>query len=96
MRNFAQLLLIAAFNLRCLADSHVELELDATNLAAAEEKAGGRGNVGGGKAQAVFAGVGCGEGELAIGAATLRDNAVIVVEEFIDGYVDALAGGQRW
>lgn len=43
----------------------------------------------------MFAGVGCGEGELAIGAATLRDDTVIIVEEFIDGYVDALGRGQR-
>jgi hypothetical protein len=38
----------------------------------------------------VVAGVGGGEGEFAAAAAALRHDAVVVVEDFVDGYEDAL------
>ena len=55
-----------------------------------EEVAGGCGHVGGREAQAVVAGVGGGEDEFAGGFGALGDDAVVVVEGFVDGYEDAL------
>ena len=61
-------------------------------MAAGEEEAGGGGDVGRGEAEAVVAGVGGGEGEFAGGGGALGDDTVVVVEGFVDGYEDALAG----
>jgi len=55
-----------------------------------EEEAGGRGHVGRGEAEAVVAGVGGGEDEFAAAFGALGDDAVVVVEGFVDGYEDAL------
>jgi hypothetical protein len=40
----------------------------------------------------VLAAVGSGEGEAAAGGAPLRDDAVVVVKGFLDGYEDARVG----
>lgn len=62
-----------------------------------EEVAGGRGHVGRREAQAVVAGVGGGEDEFTAGLGALGDDAVVVVEGFVDGYEDALFfDGVRW
>ena len=84
------LVLVRALDLRGVADGHVELELDAAGRAAVEEEAGGRGHVGRGEAEAVVAGVGGGEDEFAAALGALGDDAVVVVEGFVDGYEDAL------
>jgi len=84
------LVLVRALDLRSVADGHVELELDAAGLRAVEEEAGGRGHVGGREAEAVVAGVGGGEDEFAAGLGALGDDAVVVVEGFVDGYEDTL------
>ena len=55
-----------------------------------EEEAGSRGHVGRGEAEAVVAGVGGGEDEFAAALGALGDDAVVVVEGFVDGYEDAL------
>ena len=39
----------------------------------------------------MLAGVGGGEGELSEPGAALGDDAVVVVEDFVDGYEDALS-----
>ena len=82
--------------MRRLADSHVEFELDAADLRAGEEVAGGGGDVSGGEAEAVVARVGGGEGEFAGAGAALGDDAVVVVEGFVDGYEDALYMLCKW
>lgn len=84
------LVLVRALDLGSVADGHVELELDAAGLGAVEEVAGGRGDVGGREAETVVAGVGGGEDEFAAGLGALGDDAVVVVEGFVDGYEDAL------
>lgn len=55
-----------------------------------EEVAGGRGHVGWGEAEAVVAGVSGGEDEFAAGLGALGDDAVVVVEGFVDSDEDAL------
>ena len=55
-----------------------------------EEETRGRGHVGWGEAEAVVAGVGGSEDEFAAGLGALGDDAVVVVEDFVDGYEDAL------
>jgi hypothetical protein len=55
-----------------------------------EEEARCRGHVGGREAEAVVAGVGGGEDEFAAGLGALGDDAVVVVEGFVDGNEDAL------
>jgi hypothetical protein len=57
-----------------------------------EEVPAGCGHVGGCEAEAVVAGVGGGEDEAAAGFGALGDDAVVVVEGFVDGYEDALFG----
>jgi len=88
--HLAHLPFIAALDGRGLADGHVELEFDAAHAAAGEEEPGGRGDVGRGEAEAVVARVRGREGEFACAGAALRDDAVVVVEGFVDGDVDAL------
>ena len=48
-------------------------------------------------ADAVLTAVGCAEGESALGLAALRDDTVVVVKRFLDGYVygDVLLGEER-
>ena len=84
------LVLVRALDLGGVADGHVELELDAACGLAGEEEAAGRGHVGGREAEAVVTGVGGGEDEFAAGLGALGDDAVVVVEGFVDGYEDAL------
>jgi hypothetical protein len=86
------LVLVRALDLGGVADGHVELELDAADLRAVEEEARGGGNVGGREAEAVVAGVGGCEDEFAARGGALGDDAVVVVEGFVDGYEDALYG----
>ena len=90
LHHLAHLVLVRALDLARFADDHVELEADAADLVAAEEVAGEGGDVGRGEAEAVVAGVGGGEGEFAGAGAALRDDAVVVVEGFVDGDEDAL------
>lgn len=52
--------------------------------------AGRRVDVGGREAESMLARVGGCEGEFAIGPAALGDNTVVVVEQLVDGDVDAL------
>jgi len=61
-----------------------------------EEEAGGCGHVGRGEAEAVVAGVGGGEDEFAAALGALGDDAVVVVEGFVDGYEDALVVVRLW
>jgi hypothetical protein len=86
------LILVRTLDFRSVADGHVELELDAADGRTGEQEATGRGYVGGREAQAVVASVGGGEDEFAAGLGTLGDDAVVVVEDFVDGYEDALSG----
>jgi hypothetical protein len=90
------LVLVRALDLRSVADGHVKLKLDAAGLSAVEEEAGGRRHVGGREAEAVIAGVGGGEDEFATGLGALGDDAVVVVEGFVDGYEDALCVVRLW
>jgi hypothetical protein len=55
-----------------------------------EEVPAGCRDVGGREAEAVVAGVGSGEDEAPAGFGALGDDAVVVVEGFVDGYEDAL------
>lgn len=84
------LVLVRRLDLRAVADGHVQLELDPAHLRAGEEEARRRGDVGRREAQAVVAGVGGREDEFAGGGGALRDDAVVVVEGFVDGDEDAL------
>ena len=59
-------------------------------MVAAEEVAGEGGDVGGGEAESVVTGVCGGEGEFACAAASLRHDAVVVIEGFFYGDVDDL------
>jgi hypothetical protein len=88
------LVLVRALDLGGVADGHVELELDAADLRAVEEEAGRGGHVGRREAEAVVAGVGGCEDEFAAGGGALGDDAVVVVEGFVDGYEDALC--EEW
>lgn len=90
LHHFSNLILVTAFDLRGLADCEIKLELDPADLRAGEEEAGGCGDVGRGEADAVLAGVGGGEGEFAEPGAALGDDAVVAVEDFVDGDEDAL------
>ena len=65
-------------------------------MVAAEEVAAEGGDVGGGEAEAVVTGVGGGEGEFTRAAAALVDDAVVIVEDFVDGYGDALIRMCEW
>lgn len=88
--NILDLILVRALDFGGVADGHVEFELDAADLRAGEEEARCCGNVGGREAEAVVAGVGGGEDEFAAGRGALRDDAVVVVEGFVDGNEDTL------
>lgn len=55
LHHLPDLVLVAALDLRSLADSHVEFELDPADLRAGEEEAGGRGDIGGGEAEPMVA-----------------------------------------
>jgi hypothetical protein len=73
-----------------VADGHVQLEFNSAGGRAVVEKAAGCGHVGGCEAEAVVAGVGGGEDEFPGGFGALGDDAVVVVEGFVDGYENAL------
>lgn len=90
LHHFTHLVLVRALNLARLANNHIKLESDATDLVAAEKESGGGGDVGRCEAQAVVAGVSGGESEFAAAGAPLVDDAVVVVEDFVDGYGDTL------
>lgn len=90
LHHILDLVLVRALDLRGVADGHVELEFDAAGLPAVEEETRGRGHVGWGEAEAMVAGVGGGEDEFAAAFGALGDDAVVVVEGFVDGYEDAL------
>ena len=96
LHHILDLVLVRALDFRGVADGHVELELDAAGRAAVEEEAGGCGHVGRGEAEAVVAGVGGGEDEFAAALGALGDDAVVVVEGFVDGYEDALVVVRLW
>lgn len=87
--------LVAAVDGRGLADGHVEGEADATVGLGHAQPGGAAAGGGGGEADFVVAGFGGGEGEFARGAAALGDDAVVVVEDFVNGNVnrDALVLG---
>jgi hypothetical protein len=85
------LVLVRALDFGGVADCHVQLEFDAADLRAVKEEAGCCGHVGGCEAEAVVAGVGGCEDEFAAGGGALGDDAVVVVEGFVDGYEDALS-----
>ena len=89
LHNILDLALIRTLDLARLADREVQLELDATSrLFIRHPDVVGRG-ARGREAEPVLARV-CGrEGEAALGGAALRDDAVVVVEDLLDGYEDA-------
>ena len=89
LHNILDLALIRTLDLARLADREVQLELDAAcRLSVRQPAAVGRG-ARGCEAEPVLARV-CGrEGEAALGGAALRDDAVVVVEDLLDGYEDA-------
>ena len=90
MTNLAHLPLIRTLNRARLPNRHIQRQFHlARPLAAAEPSPAG---VGGREADAVVAGVGGAEGEFA-GVGTFGvDDAVVVVEDFVDGYEDAEVG----
>lgn len=90
LHDLADLIFVRAFDLRCFANGHVEFEFDAADLRAAEEEARSCWDVGWCETEAVLAGIGGGEGEFAGGLAALGDDAVVVVENFVDSDEDAL------
>ena len=90
LNHILDLVLVRALDLGSVADGHIELEFDAADLRAVEEEARGCGHVGGREAEAVVAGVGGCEDEFAAGGGALGDDAVVVVEGFVNGYEDAL------
>lgn len=83
------LVLVVAFDARGFANGHVDFELDVSSRGAACEPALGRRDVGRGEADTVVARVGSGEGEAALRVSALRDDAVVVVEDFVDADVEA-------
>ena len=87
------LALVGTLDVAALADDEVEAEFDAADGLAGAEPAvrGGAGR--GRKADAVVAGVGGAEGEAAFGGAFGGDDAVVVVEDFVDGDGHAEVGG---
>lgn len=78
------LAVVIRLDLRGRTDSQIERQLDAAEGLAAEP-AGVACRVRGGEADAVVAGVGGGEGDLAGGLAAAGDDAVVVVEDFLLG-----------
>jgi hypothetical protein len=84
------LVLVRALDFGGVADCHIELEFDPAGLRAVEEEARGCGHVSGREAETVVAGVGGCEDEFAAGGGALGDDAVVVVEGFVNGYEDAL------
>jgi hypothetical protein len=89
LHNILDLALIRTLDLACLADREVQLELDAARrLSVRQPAAVGRG-ARRREAEPVLARV-CGrEGEAALGGAALRDDAVVVIKDLLDGYEDA-------
>ena len=90
MTNLAHLSLIRTLNSARLPNRDIQRQLHhARPLPAAKPSPSG---VGGREADAVVAGVGGAEGELARMGSFGVDNAVVVVEDFVDGYEDAEVG----
>ena len=81
--------LIRALDRARLPNSHIKLHLDRAHLNTTDHVAPGRVPVRRRKAQTVLAAVRGGEGEAALPGALLRDDAVVVVEDFFDGYEEA-------
>lgn len=83
--NVLELVLVVALNLAGLANDHVEAQLDAAVVVCHGEPAraatAGRGH----EADLVIARLGGGEGEAAGGSASLGDDTVVVVEDFLLG-----------
>jgi hypothetical protein len=87
--DIAEFVLVVALDARGLANGHVDFEFDVAGCGATGEPALGGGNVGRGEADAVVAGVCGGEGKAAFVVAALGDDAVVVVEDFVDADVEA-------
>jgi hypothetical protein len=87
--NIVNLALIRALDFARLANRHVQRELDGAMHPAPGQPAPARLHVLGRDAEPVLAAVGSGEGEAAAGGTPLRDDAVVVVKGFFDGYEDA-------
>ena len=89
LHNIFDLALIRTLDLARLADREVQLELDAARrLSVRHPDAVGRG-ARRREAEPVLARVRGREGEAALGGAALRDDAMVVVEDLLDGYEDA-------
>lgn len=86
----ANLLIVAALDRAGRADCEIELHLDTTELVTKHVPAARGGNVCGGEAHSVIAGFGCCEGESAIGFTALRDDAMVVVKNLVNGDEHAL------
>lgn len=87
MTNLAHLSLIRTLNRARLPDRHIQRQFHLARPLAAAKPSPAR--VGGREADAVVAGVGGAEGEFAGMRAFGVDDAVVVVEDFVDGYEDA-------
>ena len=90
LHNILHLVLIFRLDLARLTDSHVQGDLDGAGRGTAQPAAADGGVGLGSDADLVQTGVGGGEGEAAGVAVALGDDAVVVVEGFVDGYEDAL------
>lgn len=78
-----QLVLVVALDLVGLANDHVEAQADAAVVVGGGEPAGAAAAGRGREADLVVARVGGGEGEAAGGGASLGDDAVVVVKDFL-------------
>lgn len=85
LHNILHLVLVFRLNLARFTDSHVQSDLDRTGRGARQPATASCGVGLGGHADLVQAGVGSGEGKASGVAVTLGDNAVVVVEDLVDG-----------
>lgn len=92
LHQLVYLALIRALNFARLANRQIQRKLDGAVHAAAAQPAAARLHVLGRHTDPVLARVGGREGEAAATGAPLGDDAVVVVEGFLDGYKDADVG----
>lgn len=79
-----ELALVRALNLAALADGEVQRQTNATVVGVLREPAGAARGGGWGEAEHVVTGIGSREGEAARRRAALGDDAVVVVEGFLE------------
>lgn len=89
LRDVVDLALVRALDLARLANDQIQRELDGAVDPAAGKPSAARGNVLRGDAEPVLTAVGGAEGKFSSVGAALCDDAVVVVEGFLDGYEDA-------